>query len=1007
MIQWDNTDGSWMLRLKDGTVFHFPENDGGSARTGAVISASDRFGNTLTFTRDWDGNLTHAVSSSGRSIDFVYDENDRITQASDNLGRTATYQYDSNGHLIKAIDPAGQFETYTYDGNDQMLTVHDKRGNLMVTNIYDSHGRVAQQTYADATTNLFAYTLDANNKVTQTDVTDERGNVTRMVFNSSGYPTTIIKAVGKPEQQSVTKTRDPTSSRILSQTDALGRKTVYTYDKNGNELTRTELADTANAVTTTKTYTSAFPSAFQQIASVTDPLNHTTSFDYDASGNLTKMTDPLGHQITVTYNSAGQPLTITDPLNHTTTLTYDGTDLAAISDPLGGITRYFVDGAGRVLTLTDPMGNVTRYAYDPLNRMTSMTDALEGVTAFAFDSNGNLTRHTDAKGGIYSYTYDARNRRLTRTDPLLHTESYAYDQGGNLTRFTDRKGQVSGYSYDALNRRVSAGFGATTSQPTTYTSGISYGYDAGNRLTQVVDSAAGTITRSYDGLDRLTNETTPQGSVGYTYDSAGRRSSMSVAGQATVNYTYDNADRLVGIAQGSTGVSFSYDNANRRSTLTLANGIVVSYTYDTANRLTGIVYTHGSTQLGNLSYGYDANGRRISVGGSYANADLPTAIASAAYNAANQLTQWGSTNISYDLNGNLSFDGSTFHSWNARDQLNGLSQSGFIIGYFEYDGVGRRIGKTGTGPTTAFLYDGSNPVQELADNTPTANLLTGGLDEVFSRTDSVGARHLLTDALGSTLALTDSNGVATTSYSYEPYGKASTSGAANDNSYQYTGRENDSTGLNFNRARYYSPSLHRFISEDPIGLAGGLNMYAYVEGNPINYTDPSGEILVNVATGAIGGLAGAVGNYFNQKYIQGNCKIDWDQVINAGAWGAVAGALLPFTGGISGATALGGAAGGLQYVTGQLISGSPMTLSGGAIGVATGAGGAGFAGAFTRTVGYGAVGTALPELATQQQTYQSLAANAGISNVLRNLLGGLVGNYDPNATNHQGCTCKK
>ena len=94
--------------------------------------------------------------------------------------------------------------------------------------------------------------------------------------------------------------------------------------------------------------------------------------------------------------------------------------------------------------------------------------------------------------------------------------------------------------------------------------------------------------------------------------------------------------------------------------------------------------------------------------------------------------------------------------------------------------------------------DGINPVQELTGSTPKANLLTGlGVDETFSRTDASGARHLLTDALGSTLALTDGAGAVQTSYSYEPYGKTTVSGTASSNSFEYTGRENDTRACTF------------------------------------------------------------------------------------------------------------------------------------------------------------------------------------------------------------------
>jgi len=113
-------------------------------------------------------------------------------------------------------------------------------------------------------------------------------------------------------------------------------------------------------------------------------------------------------------------------------------------------------------------------------------------------------------------------------------------------------------------------------------------------------------------------------------------------------------------------------------------------------------------------------------------------------------------------------------------------------------------------------------------------------DEVFLRTDASGARSFLVDRLGTTLALADSSGALQTQYSYDPFGQTTTTGPSSANAQQYAGRENDGTGLYFYRGRYYSPALKRFIAEDPIDVAGGLNLYAYVNDDPINLIDPSG-----------------------------------------------------------------------------------------------------------------------------------------------------------------------
>jgi RHS repeat-associated protein len=123
---------------------------------------------------------------------------------------------------------------------------------------------------------------------------------------------------------------------------------------------------------------------------------------------------------------------------------------------------------------------------------------------------------------------------------------------------------------------------------------------------------------------------------------------------------------------------------------------------------------------------------------------------------------------------------------------------------------------------------------------------------VLSRSDGTGTRGVLRDGLGSVLALVDSAGVVQTQYTYEPFGATTTSGQANANPSQYTGRENDGTGLYFYRARYYHPVLQRFISEDPLGFAGGdANLYAYVFNSPTNLTDPSGAVVPPILTLAL------------------------------------------------------------------------------------------------------------------------------------------------------------
>ena len=164
---------------------------------------------------------------------------------------------------------------------------------------------------------------------------------------------------------------------------------------------------------------------------------------------------------------------------------------------------------------------------------------------------------------------------------------------------------------------------------------------------------------------------------------------------------------------------------------------------------------------------------------------------SASYDAANQLTNWNGTTISYDSNGNIANDGTAAYTWNARNQLTGRGGVSY-----QYDANGRR---TLNAAGNNLFYDGADVTQELSGGTPLANRVVGGTDEFFTRTDSGGTYTPITDALGSVLGLADSSGNLVTQYTYDPFGNTTSTGAASSNTSQYTGRENDGNGLYYYR----------------------------------------------------------------------------------------------------------------------------------------------------------------------------------------------------------------
>jgi RHS repeat-associated protein len=876
-IRWDN---NWVLTRRDGTVYSF-----GFAPV--LKEIRDRFGNRVMVMGEAGSApnptslsaynpITHIASyPSGRWITLKY-TGKQVTEVKDDLGRSIKYTYGSLRQLLTVVDanqssqPNPKPTTYTWNsvtGCGQVITaVTDPRNIRFLSNTYDGSCRVTDQFVPIGTPGQtdnfhFAYTVDGQGKITQTDITDPNGNVTRTTFDATGSPTSQTDAFGTPSARTFTYAYDPTTHRTTSVTDSFhSRRTDFGYNPSGDLTSVTRLAGTPSAVTTNYTY----DPAFHQLQTITDPLEHTTRIDYDAKGCLDILTDPMSRQTLFDCNGAGQITSVTDPQTHQTQFAYAHGDLTTVTDPLNRITSRFTDAGGRVLSVTDPLNYVSAYAYDALNELTKLTDAKGRVISFLNDEDGNLVQVKDERNASPSTTnfaYNDQNLVSSRTDPLGHTETFTYDNNGNLNLWTDRKGQVTEFRYDPLDQLTFAGFKRTGSPPRySYESTITYTYDVGGRLTQIADTTtgAGTITRTYDDLDRITNEKQVNASnqgVSSTYDTDSTRATMTVQGATQVSYGYNNAAQLTSVTQGSASVGLSYFSDGRLHTLLLKpapNPISQTYAYDPAGEVSSITYAHGGA-TDDLSYAYDPTARRTAVYGTFARTGLPAATTqNATYDAANRLLSWNGTSASSDSNGNLTGDGTFTYVYNARNQLTTAKQGSTTLGAYVYDGLGRRVQKTSSSVITKVVYDSWNVAQEKdSKNKITFNELEGlSLDQVFSRNPVSGSTsYLLTDALGSTVGLADTSGVVGTSYTYEPFGRTAVSGASSTNPFGFTGRENDATGslaLYNYRARSYSPTLQRFLTEDPVGFADDdSNLYTYV-GNGATYnTDPTGTCVIN------------------------------------------------------------------------------------------------------------------------------------------------------------------
>jgi RHS repeat-associated protein len=305
-------------------------------------------------------------------------------------------------------------------------------------------------------------------------------------------------------------------------------------------------------------------------------------------------------------------------------------------------------------------------------------------------------------------------------------------------------------------------------------------------------------------------------------------------------------------------------------------------------------------------YAYDTAGQRTSRTDGQGNT-LPDSTFVASYDEANRLNTIvlnGETfTLAYDDNGNLSTktgptSGTTIYTWSAKNQLVALSGPSGVAS-FKYDAMGRRTEKTVNGQTTGFLYDGVQAIAELRNGSVDTAYHTGlAIDEVLARYGTSGDKTLLQDALMSVVVQTNDAGSAETFRAYSAYGEAVTLGVDNGDSLQYTGRENDGIGTYFYRARYYDPIAKQFISEDPIGILSGLNSRSYVGGNPVTFTDPTGEIAWVVAGAVIG-----AGVNVAATLIATGGNASQEQLIAAAVSGGISGAFGALAGPLGGSVA--------------------------------------------------------------------------------------------------------
>jgi RHS repeat-associated protein len=579
-----------------------------------------------------------------------------------------------------------------------------------------------------------------------------------------------------------------------------------------------------------------------ELASIQDPLSRSTAFSYDANGYLSQISAPGNTVYKYQYDASGRLLSQTDPLNQTVSFTYSGSSASPV-------------------TVTDQKGNKLTYGYDASGNLTGITYGTNQSETFSYDASGRLTKATERSGDTFVYGYDTAGRLTRKTFKDGTYEAYTYDAKGNLATVRDVRSGVTTLTYDANNWLTKIVYPGGKS--------LSYAYDALGRRTQMKDQAGFTTNYSYDGAGRLAELKDASGArmVAYGYDGAGRLSKETNGNGTYTSYAYDNAGQLLKIgnykADNTVNSSFeyTYDALGRQTTAKSLDG-TWTYTYDATGQLTRsqLVSTNVAIANQDLQYVYDAAGNRIRTIENGVTKTYTT-------NALNQYTQVGSAVYTYDLDGNLTkvVDGAkTFtYTYNAENRL---VKAVTPDGTFEYlyDALGNRVASVANGVRTDYLVDPfglGDVVGEYNGASLVANYSHGlGL---VGRFGASGAAYYDSDAIGSTIGLTNAAGSYVNRYAYRPFGEdlLKTEGIANG--FEFVGQwgvMDEASGLDYMRARFYTPGAGKFLSNDPLNLLGGdSNFSRYASNNPTNLIDPQGTYAFLIP-GAVSALIGA-GSY--------------------------------------------------------------------------------------------------------------------------------------------------
>lgn len=806
-------------------------------------------GSSEHHTYDAHGNMLTHTRADGSQVHFEYDGQHRVTGIRDAEGGTWKRDYNAQGHLVEETDPLGNKSEYAYDKMGRPVAVTDARGGVS-TLVYSPDGQLANYTDCSKHSSQWEYderkrlikSIDAAGNVTRYRYTPVSGDALALAHsegggNHPGQLEAVLHPDGSEEQL-----RHDAEGRLLAHTDALARTTAYSFTAAG------------------------------LIAKRTDALGQSLRYRWDALGRLAALENENGSVYRFQYDPVGRLLQEQGFDGKATEYRYDeSTGVLAQTVEAGVTTRLDFDAMGRLMqrkaAAPGQPEQVETFAYNANGQLAEAKNEHARLQWF-YDAAGNLVRehqhyqgpfHPDKRTAVWHHHHDELNQRTGTTRPDGHRIDWLTYGAGHVhgllldgqelvsferdalyqeTGRTQANGLLQTMQYDPAGRLIQQQLGAVAqvgrknryAYAEQYRPDVQVGmhatiqrryhYDRSGQLTDLEDSRRGHIDYRYDPVGRLLEANSAMGHERFAFDPAGNIQMPDTDQQTPLARRVPLPKLLDNLLKEYAGTSYEYDergNLVKR----VQNGKRSAYEWDAFNRM-----TRATTGYGVTTFAYDPLGRRIAK---HSQAMEGTTLR----DAGKTMYGWDGDTLALESSVQKGNAGGarTVHYVYERDSFMPLVQT-----------TRRRALELAPTTDVKALMAGNDGKYDVALDP----LWNGEFEQEAEPFGKDEIAFYQCDHLGTPQELTDHEGKVAWSAQYKAWGQAKEAiseaacKAGMRNPIRFQGQYlDDETGLHYNRYRYYDPDTARYLSQDPIGLAGGDNFYQYAT-NPTIWLDPLG-----------------------------------------------------------------------------------------------------------------------------------------------------------------------